>query len=483
MFISTLQLDPAASTPLYQQLIQWIKKEINQGSLAAGDRLPSIRTLAKALGISRITVENAYNQLLEEGYLVSKPQSGYFAADLKDILRYDEVLEGLNSSAKPPAAGQGPASVKSKTSAVPTSAVPAAAIPVRFNFRSNYVDSQSFNSAIWRRYVHQALKAQDMLTSYGEAQGEEVLRYTLAKYSYEARDVKCTPDQIVVGAGIQSLLHILCGILKDRVNVIGIQSPGFFQAEQIFIDHGYQTEPFALNMLDPEASSPFGLVCINPSNPYEGGALPSAKRVELLKWASRTKTFILEDDYIGEFRYLSRPIPSLQGMSNGNSVIYMGSFSRTLVPSLRISYMVLPLNLLPAYQQVRDRYNQTSSGMEQLALAGFIADGHLSRHIRHLRKIYAAKNHLLQLALQQVFGNKIDIASYESGLRVLLLVNSPLSAEALSALALEHGIAVIPVNTPAGGRPQIMLSYAGIPEGDIPSAIRALALAWSAALL
>lgn len=483
MFISTLQLDPAAMTPLYQQLIHWIKKEINQGSLAAGDRLPSIRTLAKALGISRITVENAYNQLLEEGYLVSKPQSGYFAADLKDILRYDEVLEGLNSSAKPPAAGQGPASAKSKTSVVPTSASPAAMIPVRFNFRSNYVDSQSFNSAIWRRYVHQALKAQDLLTSYGEAQGEEVLRYTLAKYSYEARDVKCTPDQIVVGAGIQSLLHILCGILKDRVKVIGIQSPGFFQAEQIFIDHGYQTEPFALNMLDPEASSPFGLVCINPSNPYEGGALPSAKRVELLKWASRTKTFILEDDYIGEFRYLSRPIPSLQGMSNGNSVIYMGSFSRTLVPSLRISYMVLPLNLLPAYQQVRDRYNQTSSGMEQLALAGFIADGHLSRHIRHLRKIYAAKNHLLQQALQQVFGNKIDIASYESGLRVLLLVNSPLSAESLSALALEHGIAVIPVNTPAGGRPQIMLSYAGIPEGDIPSAIRSLALAWSAALL
>ena len=483
MFISTLQLDPAASTPLYLQLIQWIKKEINQGSLAAGDRLPSIRALAKALGISRITVENAYNQLLEEGYLISKPQSGYFAADLKDILRYDDVLVGLNSTAKPAAASRGAARPDSGIAAMPAAAENTPSLPIRYNFRSNYVDSQSFNSAIWRRYVHQALKAQDMLTSYGEAQGEEVLRYTLAKYSYEARDVKCTPDQIVVGAGIQSLLHILCGILKDRVKVIGIQSPGFFQAEQIFLDHGYRTEPFSLDMLEPEAPSPYGMVCVNPSNPYEGGALPSAKRVELLRWASRTKTFILEDDYIGEFRYLSRPIPSLQGMSNGNSVIYMGSFSRTLVPSLRISYMVLPLNLLPAYQEVRDRYNQTSSGMEQLALAGFIADGHLSRHIRHLRKLYAAKNHLLQQALQQVFGNQIDIASYESGLRVLLLIHSSLSAQALSALALEQGIAVIPVNAQGIGRPQIMLSYAGIPEEDIPAAVRALAQAWSAALL
>ncbi len=476
MFISTMQLDPSAATPLYLQLIQGIIKEIIQGDLAAGDRLPSIRTLAKALGISRITVENAYNQLMEEGYLISKPQSGYFAADLKDILRYDEILEGLNAVSKPGtvSAETRPAGLRSAQTVLP---------PVQYNFRSNYVDSQSFNSAIWRRYVHQALKAQDLLTSYGEAQGEEVLRYTLAKYSYEARDVKCTPDQIVVGAGIQSLLHILCGVLKDRVAAIGIQSPGFFQAEQIFRDHGFKTEPFSLDMLDSSKPSPYGLVCINPSNPYEGGALPSVKRVELLKWASRTKTFILEDDYIGEFRYLSRPIPSLQGMSNGNSVIYMGSFSRTLVPSLRISYMVLPLTLLPAYQKLRDRYNQTSSGMEQLALAGFIADGHLSRHIRHLRKIYAAKNHLLQQTLQQVFGNKIEIASYESGLRVLLLVNSRQSAETLAGLALEKGIAVIPVSANSDSRPQIMLSYAGIPEGDIPAAVQALARAWSSCLL
>ena len=465
MLLNSLQLDHQTTTPLYKQIIQFIKLEIQQGGLTAGTKLPSIRSLAASLNISRITVENAYSQLLEEGYLISKPQSGYYTADLKDMLTYEEMATPETSPPEP-----------------------------RYNFRSNSVDSQSFNTAVWRRYINQALQAKELLSTYGQAQGEPILRTTLAKYSYEARDVKCSPEQIVVGAGIQSLLHILCGILKSSVHTIGIQSPGFFHAEQIFKDHGYKTMPFSLDQSrlpkSEQASKDLpGLVCVNPSNPYAGGALPATKRLALLKWAQQTNTYILEDDYIGEFRYLSRPIPSLQGMSNGHQVIYLGSFSRTLLPSLRISYMVLPQTLLPLYYQISDRYNQTSSSLEQLALSGFIADGHLSRHIRKLRKIYAKKNQALRQSLQQVFGNKLTITSYESGLRLLLLVDSPLSSQVLTARALEQGIAVIPVGDappPTAPKvqekrlvqPQIMLSYAGIPESDIESAVQALYQAW-----
>jgi GntR family transcriptional regulator/MocR family aminotransferase len=464
MLLHALQLDHHSSTPLYKQIMDYIKQEIHQGRLSAGAKLPSIRSLAAALQVSRITVENAYGLLLEQGYLLSKPQAGYFAADLKDIQPFLPLPMAAPVEPEP-----------------------------RYNFRSNWVDSQSFNLSLWRRYVNQALQAKELLTSYGHAQGEPALRYTLAKYSYESRDVKCTPEQIVVGAGIQSLLHILCGIIKPSISTIGVQYPGFFHAEQIFKDHGFLTIPFNIDTLSLNSTSSAGknpgLVCVNPSNPYGGKALPANKRIELLKWSQHNQTYILEDDYIGEFRYLSRPIPSLQGMSQGQQVIYLGSFSRTLLPSLRISYMVLPPALLPIYQQISDRYNQTSSSMEQLALNGFIADGQLSRHIKRLRKVYAHKNQILRSSLQQVFGKKVTITNYESGLRLLLLVDSPHSSQTLSQKASQHGLAIIPVApTPADQavlakekrpvRPQIMLSYAGISESDILPAVKALYQAW-----
>jgi len=439
-----------------------IKQEIHQGNIASGTKLPSIRNLAASLKVSRITVENAYSLLVEQGYIINRPQSGYYAADLQDNHYFKPLPVSLTDVPAP-----------------------------RFNFRSNWVDSESFDISLWRRYINQALKSKELLTSYGHAQGEPALRNTLAKYSYEARDVKCSPEQIVVGAGIQSLLHLLCGILKPAVSVVGIQSPGFFHAEQIFLDHGFKTIPFNIEDLDNqgELCEKPGLICINPSNPYGGKALPAQKRIDLLKWAKETNTYILEDDYIGEFRYLSKPIPSLQGLSRSEQVIYLGSFSRTFLPSLRISYMVLPPALLSKYQQISERYNQTSSSLEQLALSSFIADGRLTRHIKRMRKVYAHKNKVLRQSLEEIFGKKITITDYESGLRLLFIVDLPLSAEELAQKAAKESIAVIPVTQPARssafvakekrpGKPQIMLSYAGIAEADIYPAVQALYKAW-----
>lgn len=456
MLLHPSQLNPKGSSPLYQQIIDGVKEEMNSGRLPPGTRLPSIRKLAADLGLSRITVENAYMQLGEEGYLYSRPKSGYFATDLLQL-------------SQSPARESRPFLTREDS-------------PVLYNFQSNSVDARSLDTAVWRRYVNQALKSPQVLSSYGHSQGEPILRQVLASYSFHARDVRCSPEQIVVGAGVQSLLHILCGLIKSQIHRIGIQNPGFTHAEQVFQDHGLSTGPFSLDQSWED--QPYDLVCINPSNPYAGGPLSAARRLALVRWAQEKKIFILEDDYIGEFRYLMRPVPSLQGMSNGEYILYLGSFSRTMMPSLRISYMVLPPSLLPAYETFKDKYNQTSSSIEQLALAGFIADGHLRRHIRRLRKLYAHKSQLLQQELRRQFGKKVTITSYESGLRLLVLVHAPVKAEALAEKAQKKGVAVIPVPSDSSSgdcrsnRPQIMLSYAGIPEEDIPLAVAALTSAW-----
>lgn len=470
MLLTTLWLDPQGKLPMYRQLITLIKEAMQEGDLVSGQKLPSIRSLAKALGVSRITVEIAYSQLLEEGFLISKPKQGYYAADLRDIQ------------------GRLPLFAEAKEAATPANEPPA----VRYNFRSYGVENDSFNMSVWRRYLHNALKQPELLTSYGPYQGEPRLLYTLAKYSDEARDVRCSPQQIVVGAGTQSLLHILCGILEvynSNLTTIGIQAPGFFQAEQIFRDHHYQIRSFSLAELEDEQVRLPELICINPSNPYRGEAVTATQRLNLLGRAVQQGALLLEDDYIGEFRYLLRPLPSLQSLDRGESVIYLGSFSRTMLPSLRISYMVLPHCLLPAYREIGSRYNQTASGMEQLALADFIADGHLNRHIRRLRRIYDLKSQHLRQALAHHFPQGLTVPSYESGLRLLLLAASKENAQSLADRALDEGVALIPLsetieNKKDPSRPlrQLMLSYAAIPEKDILPAVETLKKAWEPVL-
>ena len=514
MLLTTLRLERASDQPLYQQLVKLIREAIQKGGISPGDRLPSIRNLAQALGVSRITVENSYNQLLDEGYLVSRPKQGYYAADVRGVVDYrnwrkthisqkaaEEKPEERNSGR-----GEAGPAVKDRAEQKPEAGrswLPdngaleekftgqnfgdSKEATIRYNFRSNAVDSESFNAPVWRRYMNHALKQQELLASYGPAQGEARLLYTLAKYSFEARDVQCRPQQIVVGAGTQSLLHILCGILRAEgsrpFDAVGLPQ-GFYLAEQIFRDHGYRLFPFSpADIEKPPIFPGLGLICCNPASPYQRGNLPAARRLALLRWAKNHNILVLEDDYIGEFRYLSRPFPSLQSLSGGDGVIYLGSFSRTLLPSLRISYMVLPPSLLPAYRLIRDRYNQTASGMEQLALADFIADGHLNRHIRHLRRLYAAKNQQLRQAIAACFPYGLRIADYEGALRLLLILDSPLEAAELARLALKASVAVIPLENPADQSPnslppQIMLSYAGIPEKDILPATKALADAW-----
>lgn len=447
MLLTNLKLDQQAETPLYTQIIEAIKNQLYHDQIAAGDRLPSVRKLAAALQISRTTVESAYNQLVADGYLQNEPKRGYFAAALAGLRQHSDAP--VTQSIEPPA--------------------------VRYNFANNYIDPAAFPAELWRRYLNRALKNKDLLAGYGEPQGETALRRTLAKYSAAARGVICAPEQIVIGAGVQSLLQVLIDILQPDITAIALEAPGFAQAERLFTSHRWQVRHFSTERL--EASLP-QLLYISPSNPYKGRSLSPQQRLALLRWAAQQRAYLLEDDYNGEFRYFGRPVSSLQGMSDGNTVIYLGSFSRLLLPSLRISYMVLPPLLVERYRQLGHLYNQTSSTIEQLALADFIAAGALRRHVKRLRKLYSNKNTLLRQALTEIFGSRIIVRAYESGLHLRLAVDTGLTAEELAAQALQKGVRILPVYDSNGTLPEILLSFAGIQENEIRPALLQLKKAW-----
>ncbi len=449
-------LDFSSRTPLYQQLYLEIKFAIEAGHLAKGDKLPSIRKLAQDLGLSCTTVEAAYQQLCVEGYLTARPQKGYFVLT---------APKSGSAKQKPPKINA-PAAVRTK---------------IRYNFGSDYVDGANIDIKIWRRHIRDVLNRQDVIASYGEHQGEQELREALSAYSYGVRGVVATPEQIVIGAGTQPLLSILCGLLNGPDSRVAMEEPGFLQAEQIFADCGMKVLhlPVDESGISMEALHTCGAkrVFVSPSNRVQTGAsIPMNRRFELLDWAKESGGIIIEDDYNGELRYNARPIPAMQGMDGGGNVVYLGSFSKLLLPSVRIGYMVLPPRLLERYRARASRYNQTASKVEQLALSRYVKEGQLERHLRRLRKLYAAKSSVLMEALEKTFGNKVSLVLQETPLCLILTVKTERTCEELCSLAARQGVRIMPVKK--DGEPKVMLGFAGIPLEDIQAAVACLENAW-----
>lgn len=468
MWQGAVKLDSGLDIPLYQQLYNFFRGEIISGQLEPLTKLPSVRQLAGGLGISRTTVETAYDQLMAEGYIRSEPKVGYYASrlntaeladsDLADLLGKDYEKE------KPEFQG--------------------------YDFRSDYVDKESFDFALWRYYINKALKNSGRFLSYGSNRGELELRKEIAKYIHQSRGVVCKPEQIVIGAGVQSLLHILCSLLRDSYGAAGFEDPGFSKGQRIFRDHGLQIVPIPLEEdgldLGKLSGSGVKLVYISPSHQFPTGTVMTiGKRLELLNWAHSCDGLIIEDDYDSELRYFGLPIPSLQGLDKGQRVIYLGSLSKIFLPSLRISFMVLPPTLLAGAWEVLSQYNQTSSKIEQIALAMFMQAGLLEKHIRRMRKVYARKNQLLTDSIREIMGDKVRVTGNDTGLYALLEVNGARTPEELVKMAEEAGILVTPVSDYAtygttARYPRILLYYGGISADQIAPAIKKLNLVWFA---
>ena len=447
-----LQLDKNSGVPLYRQLYLSIREAAETGRLQEGDRLPSVRRLAGDLALSCTTVEAAYQQLCVEGYVRSSPQRGYFARGVRQT--------GPERESAPPLFRRAPS------------------LPVRYNFGSDCVDIGNTDIKIWRRNVRAALNRQNVLASYGDHQGEPELREALSAYCYGARGAVARPEQIVIGAGTQPLLSLLCGLIGPEHSSVAMEEPGYPQAEQVFADFGLPVRKLPCDedgiRMDALGQSGARLAYVSPSNRIRtGSVIPMNRRLELLDWAARTDGVLIEDDYNGELRYRARPVPAMQGIAGGRSVVYIGSFSKLLLPSVRIGYMVLTPELLARYLPRAANYNQTASKVEQLALAEYIRSGQMERHLRRLRKLYGAKCEALVRALRAAFDFRVEMLLQETPLTLILTVRTEKSAAELCRLALKNGVRVQPTKD---GR--VRLGFAGIPLGDIDGAVQCLKDAW-----
>ncbi|MHA6533082.1 MocR-like pyridoxine biosynthesis transcription factor PdxR [Paenibacillus sp. BAC0078] len=462
-------LSENSGVPYYIQLYDYFKNEITSGSLSAGSRLPSIRDLAAQIHISTTPVELAYQQLLSEGFIASKPRSGY---SVQKVHLLSEIAEGLE---RPPLPPQPITARDPRTYA--------------YDFHISRNDFSVFPNKIWRSLYQEQLTNPDLL-QYGDPQGEPALRLSLAAHLRQFRGLLCTPEQIVIGGDQYTLCSLLALLLQGKTGRLAIEDPGYHLLPAAFRRHGFAILPIRLQEdgLDVRQlyASGANAVYISPSHQFPRGmVMPIAKRLALLEWAQASGGYIIEDDYDGEFRYRGRPIPALQGLLDNSPVIYMCSVAQSVAPALCIHYMVLPQQLLPDYHRLKSELylEHSASRLNQIALHYFIERGYFARHMRRMRLLYQRKHDLLLHSIQHYFGEKAIVSGQGAGFHLLLTLRNGGSARQLAELAGAAGIRITPMsytwwNRPDNDEPEFILGFGGIAEASIEEGIRRLAEVW-----
>lgn len=464
----TYHLDPHSKTPLYEQLYRAVRADIMSGTLAGGTRLPSKRQLAANLRVSQITVETAYGQLLAEGYIVSEPRRGYFVQKQLAV----------------PAQTQAP-----KVAAPHTHAVPAD--DCKYDFRTNIVDTECFPFATWARLSRSVLSEySDRLLRATDPCGAAELREQIARYLYDFRGINISPDNILVGAGSEYLMHLVIQLLgRDRV--YALENPGYRKLYQIFDVSGVAVRPLPLDKsglrADALAAGDASVVYLTPSHHFPlGTVMPAARRMEILRWASAAPDrYIIEDDYDSEFRYASRPIPALGEMDRAGRVVYVNTFAKSLSPALRIGYLVLPDALMARYHERFSLYSSTVPSFDQHTLAAFMRTGGFERHISRSRKVYQARRDALMAALDRELADlPHEVSRSEAGLHLLLHMRNGMLERELIERARAVGVRVYGLSayyTPPVKPPKatLVLGYAGLTERQIDEAAALLRKAWS----
>lgn len=425
----------------YMQVYDYYKDLIVTGRLMPGTKMPSIRRCAIQLGLSRTTIETAYLCLAADGYIISRPQSGYYVTG--------RTVKNTSSQEKSP-----------------NSAVSSSADKILYNFTSNNVDAESFDFNLWRRYIKSTLRQDKRMLTYGESQGEYELREVICEYVINKRNAVCRPENIVIGAGSQALMNLLCPLIRNRKNVC-FHDARFEQGMVIFEDYGFNITQ------DRENAD---VLYMAPSHMSSLGDVMSVeKRLALLKECSEHDHLIIEDDYDNEFRYFSKPIPCLQGLAGGENVVYLSTFSKLLLPSIRLSFMILPDSILPLYEKKKALYNQTASKSEQLALCQFLRDGHLDSQIRKLKRLYSNKAKTLSTLLEEAFGNQAEVYMGESVFLVHLKLRCGMTGKELRDKAKERGLLVFHKDSAnQKGYAHIALSCCEVPVESFPAAVALL---------
>ena len=368
---------------VYEKVYNFYVNQIENKSLLPGDRMPSLRESEKTLNVSRTSIETAYLQLAADGYIYSVEKVGYFISETAG--RFFEQAKAKGG-------------VKAKS-----------APKYKYDLATIGEDKTVSCLELWRRYMKSALRQEDRLLNYPSSQGEEDLRREIAAHVRKTRNIICSMDDIVIGAGFQNLLQILIALIPGE-KTISFPTRNFSDGAMTFKNAG-----FHVNYRDKNSH----VIYVTPSYMTKWGEVMTMKRRhELIEHSLKNNHLIIEDDYQNDFVFSTKPTPSLYAMTGGENIAFLGSFSRVLLPSVRISFLILPKGTREEYENIKAYYNQTASIAEQIALAQFLRDGHLNRHIKKMKKLYDEKRQLMVSALKDTFGDRASIFLGESGMEI-----------------------------------------------------------------
>ena len=444
----TYELKKSSGVPLYEALYRCIRGDILSGKLAADTKLPSKRALAENLEISKITVETAYGQLLEEGYIRSAEKKGYFVEPILQnrpapvpTPRVEETVE----------VGTGP---------------------------------EQFPFSVWSRLQR------EVVLDYGEKlllplqnQGSYELRRAIADHLAQFRGMNVDPGNILVGAGTDFLYNLLIQLL-GRDKTYAVEEPGYDKIRKIYAAGGVACVSAELDEqgVVPESLKTAQVLHISPAHHFPTGIVtPVSRRQELLRWASGQDGYIIEDDYDSEFRFDAHPMPTMMSLDGSGRVVYMNTFSKSLAPSIRISYLVLPEGLMGQFRERLGFYSCTVSSFEQYTLARFLSRGHFEKHINRMRRFYRRRrNKIMELLAQSPFASRLQVREEEAGLHFLVKVDTDLPDEALVALCRDAGLPVRTLGSyyhteaPEEVAHTLVINYAALREEDIRQALENL---------
>ena len=513
-------LDANAGVPMYEQVYEAVKVHIEQGLFRPGQRLPSIRAMAAQLGVSKITVEQAYLQLATEGYIQAHNRAPYEVLEIpQPLVGYYDGMTCIGSTSDQTCGIVGNlgepkeevlSSVKSKSIAQSVTDTMEQKVEeiiayrdkskvcianhalhketniqapsIIYNFATGAMDPEGFDFKRWKRFIGYALRDTKRLMTYGQLEGEPELRSALNQYLQQARGVRASAERVLVTSGTLNSLHMIASLLqrqgKSKV-AIDRQSPSF--AKAVWKDYGFsvlEVDTGGSQLIATlQAANVEVLYCMPSHGDSMGRIMTIQERTELLRWAQSQRAFIIEDDYDSELRYYGKPVLSLQGMDFQDCVIYMGTPSKVLPPSIRLSYLVLPVVLYEDFHKHRKAYGQSAGVLEQLAWAMYMDEGEWHKQIRRLRKHYLEKSKYFTSLLRHYLDDTYEVIDPEGGVYAGIR-KAHNKGGVFRTRALKASCDIKVIDRDETGIVEVLLSFSGIPTRDLERAVQVLAEAW-----
>lgn len=468
-------LDRSLAMPLHRQVYEQWREGILNGRFSAGERVPSTREMAAFLGVSRGTVSQAWDQLIAEGYLETTQGSGTFVCrELPDRLLVTRRTNraGSMQDVRVRLSRYGAGLTEDWRRVSSTNSV--------IRFSPGIPDREHFPFPLWRRLMGRHLrKLSPPIFNYVEhSVGDDRLRSEIATYVTRLRAVHCSPEQVIIVNGSQQALDLCARLLIETGDEVGFENPGYAGARRVFASLGARLLPLAIDANGAVVRNlphKARLVYVTPSHQYPTGVSMSlARRLELIEWAKASGAVIIEDDYCSEYRYSGPPLPSLQGLASGVAIVYLGTFSKVMFPGLRVGYIVSPPSLVPFFRRAKWLADTQTPMLEQAALADFLCEGHMERHIRRMRRLYGLRREALLASLHKYFGNQAQILGDAAGMHAMVRFDD----RGVARRAIRNKVELVSADAyylaQAPGN-EFLFGFSALPERVIQEGIRRLA--------